>query len=93
MKTDEEYKAGVEQVWQIFDGDQSGTLDGRESKEFLKVVIKELTGNDATEDELERVIINMDTDGSGDVDKEEAIKYLKGMKLGMQLRRLSGAGI
>ena len=52
------------------------------------MTIEEVTGEAPTEDELERNFEIMDEDHSGDIDKEEAIKFLKGFRIGHALKNL-----
>ena len=89
MNTDDEIKAGVEEIWSVFDTDNSGTLDKEQASEFLKSAHKSITGEEPTTYEISRDFIKMDLDKSGDIDKEEAVKYLKGVKLGMKLRSMT----
>ena len=44
-----------------------------------------MTGKDPPESEVVQNFILMDLDGSGDIDKEEAYKFIKGFRLGQQL--------
>ena len=50
--------------------------------------MKEVTGNDPSQEELERNFEIMDEDMSGDIDKEEALKFLKGFRIGHALKAL-----
>ena len=45
-------------------------------------MLKEMTGEEPTQDDLNRNFILMDTNDSGDVTKEECLKFLKGLKVG-----------
>ena len=51
-------------------------------------MMKEVTGNDPTEKELQRNFEIMDLDKSGDIDKEEAFKFIKGFRIGHALKSL-----
>ena len=51
-------------------------------------MLKEYTGKEPSEEEIQRNFDNMDADNSGDIDKEEAQKFLKGYELGRQLLNL-----
>ena len=44
--------------------------------------MKEVTGEEPTKADIERNFTTMDLDKSGDIDKEEAFKFLKGYKIG-----------
>ena len=85
---DHKYREEVEQVWREYDKSGTGLLEKNEAFEFLKKTIKEVTGNDPTEEELERNFEIMDEDMSGDIDKEEALKFLKGFRIGHALKAL-----
>ena len=45
-------------------------------------MLKEYSGKEPTEAELEKNFLAMDVDKSGDIDKNEALKFLKGFSLG-----------
>ena len=47
-----------------------------------------MTGSEPTDDEIERNFTIIDEDGSGTLDKEEVLKFLKGFSLGLTLRNL-----
>ena len=68
----------VEQIWQTYDEDQSGKLEKGEAYKFLRVMMKEYTGEEPTDEMLANSFRVMDEDGSGDVSKDEALKFLKG---------------
>ena len=72
----------MEQIWAEYDENKNGKLDKDECYKFLKSMLKEMTGRDPTESEIERNFMRIDLDKSGDVDKEEAYKYLKGFHVG-----------
>ena len=76
-REDEEWEH-VEEIWREYDVDNSGKLDKEEAFTFLRVMLKEYTGKDPTDEELERNFQMMDYDKSGDIDKAEAQKFIKG---------------
>ena len=45
---DAKYRAEVEQIWKDYDKSGSGLLEKEEAFAFLKVTLKEVTGNDPT---------------------------------------------
>ena len=47
-----------------------------------------MTNSEPTDDELERNFNIIDEDASGNLDKEEVLKFLKGFNLGFSLRNL-----
>ena len=85
---DAKYKEEVESIWREFDKSGTGMLEKDEAFLFLKKTIQEVTGNDPSEDELQRNFEIMDEDNSGDIDKEEALKFLKGFRIGHALKEL-----
>ena len=44
--------------------------------------MQEVTGQEPSQKEIDMNFETMDLDGSGDIDKEEAFKFLKGYKIG-----------
>ena len=84
------YREEVNQVWKDYDTGASGKLERKEAFKFLQACMKEVTGQEPTQDEIEKNFEVMDLDGSGDIDKEEAFKFLKGYKIGHQLKVLMG---
>ena len=93
QNTDEiEAEAGdwehVEEIWREYDTDGSGRLEKGEALTFLRVMLKEFTGKEPSEEELERNFNYMDNDKSGDIDKAEAQKFIKGFQLGNSLKGL-----
>ena len=62
--------------------ENTGKMEKDAAYEFLTQIIGEITGSKPTQEELARNFTLMDEDKSGDIDKEEAIKFLKGFKLG-----------
>ena len=68
----------VEEIWRDYDIDRNGTLEKDEAFAFLRVMLKEYTGKDPTDADLERNFKIMDEDESGDINKQEAQKFLKG---------------
>ena len=79
----------VDDAWKNFDDNGNGRLEKEEAFKFLTQVMKEVTGKDPSEKELERNFQIMDLDKSGDIDKEEAFKFLKGFKVGHILKSIS----
>ena len=59
-----------------------------EGRKFLTDMLKEYNGSDPTEQELSKNFAIMDLDKSGDISKEEALKYIKGYQLGVTLKRM-----
>ena len=57
----------VDAIWQKYDINKDGVLDKKEAEKFLRDYILEVTGNDPTQEEVERNFETMDIDKSGDV--------------------------
>ena len=51
-------------------------------------MLTEYNGSAPTEDEVNKNFDIMDIDGSGDISKEEAQKYIKGYELGATLKNI-----
>ena len=85
---DAKERARVEEIWKIYDTNNSGVLEKDQAKAFLLDELKTMTGSEPTEDELERNFNIIDEDASGTLDKEEVLKFLKGFGLGFTLRNL-----
>ena len=85
---DAKERARVEEIWKIYDTNNSGVLEKEQAKAFLLDELKTMTGSEPTEDELERNFNIIDEDASGTLDKEEVLKFLKGFGLGFTLRNL-----
>ena len=65
--------------------DKDGVLDRVEAGKFLRKCMLEASGIPPSEDDVERNFALMDLDGSGDIDKEEAFRFIKGYKIGQKL--------
>ena len=75
-------------MWDLYDEDKNGTLDKVEACKFLKVMLKEQSGEEPDQAEVEKYFNMMDLDNSGDIDKEEAQKFLKGFELANSLQNI-----
>ena len=53
-------------------------MEKGEAYKFLRVMMKEYTGEDPTDEMISNSFTVMDEDGSGDISKDEALKFLKG---------------
>ena len=78
-------------IWQKYDTNGNGILDKKEAHKFLRDYMYEVTGEEPTLEDVERNFDTMDTDKSNDIDKEECLKFLKGFKIGHQLKILMAA--
>ena len=68
--------------------DGSGRLDRDEAFAFLRMILKQYTNEDPSDEELEKNFNLMDADKSGDIDKDECHKFLKGFELGLELKEM-----
>ena len=80
--------ARVEEIWAKYDKNGNGVLNKWEGRKFLSDMLKEYNGAFPTENELSKNFAIMDEDKSGDISKEEALKYIKGYELGQSLKRM-----
>lgn len=90
QKEDKNFIALVDHIWASYDKDQSGTLDLEETKKFMEDYLQSIGMADYEDAEKgtdlevnnEEVITHMfrqcDKDGSGEIDKKEMIKLIKG---------------
>ena len=67
--------AEVEKVWIIIDGDQNGTLDLYQVKEYIKLLSQSVPA--LTEKKIEMVFKAIDEDRNGTIDKDESFIFLK----------------
>ena len=73
----------MNKIWKEFDKDGSGKLEKEEAVAFLKVTLRDLTGEEPNESIVEKNFANMDRDKSGDIDKLECYNFLKGFQIGI----------
>ena len=67
--------AEVEKVWILYDLDNSGELEFDEIEKYLKeMAFPHLTHSD---DDLHKIFDEIDTDGSGAIDKQELYHFIK----------------
>ena len=85
---DKALKKEVEDIWKKYDINNNGVLDKKEAYAFLDDMMKEVTGQAPTQEEIESNFRILDEDQSGDVSKEEAFKFIKGYRIGHSLREM-----
>ena len=90
MGTNEDVKLRqeVDEIWMKYDKNKNGVLDKEEAFAFLDDMMKEVTGQRPTQEEIESNFKILDEDGSGDVSKEETFKFIKGYRIGHALREM-----
>ena len=81
----------IDKIWEKYDKDRSGKLSKDEAAKFLGVTLKEINGEPANQEEIERHFDLMDDNSSGDIDKEECIRFLKGIQMANKLKLLMDA--
>ena len=64
-------KKEVDDIWKKYDTNNNGVLDKKEAYAFLDDMMKEVTGQATTQEEIESNFRILDEDHSGDVSKEE----------------------
>jgi hypothetical protein len=78
---DDILKGIVENVWDNYDTNRTGTLDKDHCRFFAKDLVREMTVSGINlkfeEQEYQDVFAEIDEDGSGTVDKDEAIELIK----------------
>ena len=90
MGTNEDVKLRqeVEDIWTKYDTNNNGVLDQKEAYAFLDDMMREVTGQAPTQEEIESNFRILDEDQSGDVTKEETYKFIKGYRIGHALREM-----
>lgn len=58
-------------IWAVFDSDQSGYMDVDETRTFVKSILSSIMGTPFTEEAFLQQFKDIDTDGSGVIDKKE----------------------
>ena len=79
---EEHWNAEIAEIWKKYDTDNSGKLEKDEAFRFMSDCMKELTGDEQTEEDLENHFAKMDVDKSGDIDKEECFRFLGAFRRG-----------
>ena len=70
----------MDEIWDIYDIDHSGTLDKDELGQFVKEYMPEILNNyNFSESAFNRLFEEFDTDNTGRVDKEEMIQFIHKM--------------
>ena len=69
--------AMINQIWDKYDKDNSGSLDKEETKQF--VIDTMMEEGEFDQESFEQMFIEFDTDKSGTVEKEEIIAFIKNM--------------
>ena len=68
----------VDEIWEVFDDDNSGSLDKAETKKFIRSTLKDMSdGNPLSDDDFEQCFKEFDEDGSGLIERVEMINFIK----------------
>ena len=67
----------LDEIWDQFDGDEDGVLNLEEGKAFLSSMLQQLTGKEATKENIDNTFAEIDADGNGDLDRGEVLEFLK----------------
>ena len=75
---DEVIKNCVDDIWAIYDCDNSGYLDYDETRSFVKKTLEEFTNSDEfCEEDFKQCFKEFDKDGSGTIEKDEMAEFIK----------------
>ena len=75
---DRALRSKVNSIWLKYDKSGDNILHKHEALPFLKATLREANGIDPSKEELQKYFETMDLDKSGNIDKEECFKFLKG---------------
>ena len=69
----------VQEIWQEYDDDNSGSLDKEETRQFVKNTLGDMDagGKGMSDEEFEQCFIEFDEDGSGTIEKHEMIAFIR----------------
>jgi Ca2+-binding EF-hand superfamily protein len=68
----------VNNYWDIYDTDRSGQLDKDEARRFVAETLGLIGGSDDfSNDAFEQIFNNFDQDGSGTIEKDEMVGFLR----------------
>ena len=78
----------VEEIWDQFDTDGSGTLEQEEAEKFFQEMLSQIMANEKTssldKDTLQSAFEAIDKDGNGRITKNEMIAFARGVAEGKQ---------
>ena len=73
----------VDDIWELYDTDQSGVLNKSQTKNFVIDTLKNLRPDDKFSDEaFSDVFKSFDRDNSGNVEKKEMFYFIKHIMIG-----------
>lgn len=72
-------EAVIKFIWAVFDDDNSGYLDMKESKNFVRTVLSDIMEIEYSEERFLKLFKEVDSDNSGTIEKDEMRVCLKKM--------------
>lgn len=72
-------EAVIKFIWAVFDDDDSGYLDMKESKNFVRTVLSDIMEIEYSEERFLKLFKEVDSDNSGTIEKDEMRVCLKKM--------------
>lgn len=73
----------MDEIWEEYDTDNSGSLDKNEAKRFIKNTLTEFYDeSDISDGDFEAAFHEFDKDGSGTIEKNELAVFVRRMKRG-----------
>lgn len=68
----------MDELWQKYDADGSGTLEKPEARRFINDTMKNLGSNDSfTEETYDEVFAEFDEDKTGKISKQNMISFMR----------------
>ena len=67
----------MDEIWEVFDADNSGQLDLEETKKFVRSTLGANSQHQMKDEEVEQVFKEFDDDNSGLIDRHEMISFIK----------------
>ena len=69
----------VDEIWDVFDDDNSGFLDKDETKRFVESTMKDMNDEnyELSDEDFEQTFNYFDVDGDGVIVRSEMIKFIK----------------
>ena len=68
----------VDEIWNNFDANKDGVLDRDETKKFMyQTMVFSAVDEDYSDDAFDRVFDEMDSNGSGFIDKRKMLKFIR----------------
>jgi len=73
----------VNDIWRNYDVDNSGTLSYKETRKFVKEIVKSISGTDEINDEdFKAMFKKFDSDGNNTIEKPEMAKLIRELMRG-----------